>query len=213
MAKSFLASDGDIKTVLRTMASSPEFNSKKYFRNKVKTPMEFLASAFRTTATDPVNPGALVNTIRNMGMPLYYALPPTGYYITADRWMNSGALVDRLNFAYQLTNNKFANQKFDSGHVLALGLMAQPTPAVDSGGPKYTPALVTNAAPGPTGIEAGPDVALRVLEASLIGSEVSAKTNELIHRQMAQQPAGSNPADTLNLLTALVMGSPEFQLR
>src|SRR6202042_1146551 len=76
-------------------------------------------------ATDPVNPGALVNTVNTMGMRLYYAQPPTGYYITADRWMNSGALVDRLNFAYALTGNKFANQKFDSAHVLALGLMSQ----------------------------------------------------------------------------------------
>ena len=132
MAATYLATDGDIKAILRTLVQSPEFNSTKYFRNKVKTPMEFIASAFRTTATDPVNPGALVNTLKTMGMPLYYALPPTGYYITADQWMNSTALVDRLNFAYALTGSKFANQKFDSAHVLALGLMAQPanpTPA------------------------------------------------------------------------------------
>ncbi len=209
MAKSFLASDGDIKAVLRTMATSPEFNSRKYFRNKVKTPMEFLASAFRMTATDPVNPGALVNTIRNMGMPLYYALPPTGYYVTADTWMNSGALLDRLNLAYQLTNNKYANQKFDSGHVLALGLISRPASTAGAGGAKYTPALATSA----MATEAGADVALGVLETSLMGGNVSAKTNELIRKQLAQQPAGTNPNDTLNLLMALVMGSPEFQLR
>ena len=127
MAKTFLASDGDIKAVLRTLVSSPEFNSKKYFRNKVKTPMEFLASAYRTTLTDPSNPGALVNTIKSMGMPLYYALPPTGYYITADKWMNTSALVDRLNFAYQLTNGKFADQKFDAPRVVALGLLGEQT--------------------------------------------------------------------------------------
>ena len=113
--------DGDIKAVLRTLVASPEFNSKKYFRNKVKTPVEFVASAFRSTATDPANPGALVNMVRAMGMPLYNALPPTGYYITADKWMNTGALVDRLNFASQLTTNKFYNQKFDSSRVVAMG--------------------------------------------------------------------------------------------
>ena len=73
MAATYLATDGDIKAILRTLVQSPEFNSRKYFRNKVKTPMEFLASAFRTTATDPANPGAIVNTIKSMGMPLYYA--------------------------------------------------------------------------------------------------------------------------------------------
>jgi uncharacterized protein (DUF1800 family) len=225
MAKAFVASDGDIKAVLRTLVASPEFNSKKYFRNKVKTPMEFLASAYRTTLTDPSNPGALVNTMRNMGMPLYFALPPTGYYITADHWMNSSALVDRLNFAYQLTNGKFANQKFDAPKVVALGLLSEPLqPQVASAAPtraaspKYADATWTVPAPTPAAAQpttpAGTEIALKVLESTLIGGEVSSQTNELIHKQIAdasQQNTGS--ADMLNLLTALVMGAPEFQLR
>ena len=121
MAKTYLATDGDIKAVLRVLVGSPEFNSKRYFHNKVKTPEEFVVSAFRTTGTEVGNPGALVGTLRTMGMPLYGALPPTGYYVTADQWMNSTALVDRLNFAYQLTTGKMGGQKFDSARVLALG--------------------------------------------------------------------------------------------
>jgi uncharacterized protein (DUF1800 family) len=223
MAATYLATDGDIKAILRTLVQSPEFNSKKYFRNKVKTPMEFLASAFRTTATDPVNPGALVNTMNTMGMRLYYALPPTGYYITADHWMNSTALVDRLNFAYSLTASKFANQKFDSAHVLASGLMAQPanaaanqTRASSNSHAKYSEALLTTDVPSPTTQSftnaSGQDIALHVLESTLIGADASAQTNQLIHKQLANLPA-ANPTDTLNLLTALIMGSPEFQLR
>jgi uncharacterized protein (DUF1800 family) len=224
MAATYLATDGDIKAILRTLVQSPEFNSRKYFRNKVKTPMEFLASAFRTSATDPVNPGALVNTINTMGMRLYYALPPTGYYITADHWMNSTALVDRLNFAYQLTGSKFANQKFDSAHVLALGLMAQPaspatnqTASANTPRAKYSEAILTTeintSLPSqPPAGATGQDIALHVLESTLIGGNVSAETNQLIRKQIAQLPA-TNPTDTLNLLTALVMGSPEFQLR
>jgi uncharacterized protein (DUF1800 family) len=225
MAATYLSTDGDIKAILRTLVESPEFNSKKYFRNKVKTPMEFVASAFRTTATDPVNPGALVNTLKTMGMPLYYALPPTGYYITADHWMNSTALVDRLNFAYSLTGGKFANQKFDSAHVLALGLMAQPgnispsqmSATEKSNRAKFSEAILTDkvdtslpSQPPPNAD--GQDIALHVLESTLIGSDVSAQTNQLIHQQISDLRA-SNSTDTLNLLTALVMGSPEFQLR
>jgi uncharacterized protein (DUF1800 family) len=192
LAKAFLASHGDIKTVLRTLIASPDFNANQYFHTKVKTPVEFVASAFRTTATEPSNPGALVNQIRTMGMPMYFALPPTGYYLTADQWMNSSALVARLNFSYQLTNGKFANQKFDAPKLLADGLLNQP-PAANTG--------------------AGNDLVLHTLEATMIGAPVSAQTNMLIDKQMAQQPAASTPTDTLNLLTALVMGSPEFQLR
>jgi hypothetical protein len=150
-----------------------------------------VASAFRATATDPVNPGALVGTLRTMGMPLYNALPPTGYYLTADQWMNSTALVDRLNFAYQLTTGRYANQKFDAPKLLATGLLA----------------------PGSAGGGAGVDVALRVLEGTMVGVPVSAQTNLLIDKQVQAQPANASATDTLNLLTALVMGSPEFQLR
>jgi uncharacterized protein (DUF1800 family) len=191
LAKVFLDSHGDIKTILRALIASPEFNSRQYFHNKVKTPEEFIASAFRATASDPQNPGALANKLGDMGMPPFRALPPTGYYLTADRWMNSTALVDRLNFSYQLTNNKFANQKFDAPKLLATGLLTLPQM--------------------PTA--AGSQVALHVLEATMIGVPVSAQTNVLINKQLADQPANATPSDTLNLLTALVLGSPEFQLR
>jgi uncharacterized protein (DUF1800 family) len=194
MQKAFLASHGDIKTVLRTLVESPQFNSREYFRNKVKTPEEFVASAFRATGTDPSNPGALVNTVKNMGMPLYNAVPPTGYYLTAEQWMNSSALVARLNFAYQLTNGKFANQKFDAPKLLAVGLLAPST--------------------APVGLNAGgTTLVMKVLEATVIGAPVSAKTNALIEKQVQSQPAGASAGDTLNLLAALVMGAPEFQVR
>jgi len=209
LAKTYLGTGGDIKAILRALIASPEFNSRQYFRNKVKTPVEFIASAFRSTATEPQNPGALVNTIRTMGMPLYYALPPTGYYITADQWMNSAALIDRLNFAYQLANNKFANQKFDAPKLLAMGLLLPAVGTKPAGAHVMGVAAVSDAAPS----AGGADMALRVLEATMIGGPVSPQTNQLIHKQLEQQPATASATDTLNLLTALVMGSPEFQMR
>jgi uncharacterized protein (DUF1800 family) len=228
----YLASHGDIKTLLRTIVASPEFNAKQYFHNKVKTPEEFIASAFRATGTDPQNPGALANTLNHMGMPLYRALPPTGYYLTADQWMSSSALVNRLNFAYQLTNSHFANQKFDAPKLLATGLMLPSTAAeiaaYNSSKPSPVSAIAPEAAsaaakekligmgapdtpPNLTPPTPGAEMAMRVLEATMIGAPVSAQTNQLINKQLEQLPG--SPADTLNLLTALIMGSPEFQLR
>ena len=206
LSSAYLASDGDIRTVLRALVQSPEFNSHRYFRNKVKTPEEFLASAFRATLTDPQNPGALAQRLNDMGQPLFRALPPTGYYITADHWMNTQSLLARLNFADQLTHNHFANQKFDSSRVLSLSLMTDRS-ANSSEIPHAKP---VNLAPaGPT---SGSDIALRVLETSLIEGEISPSTATFIHSQLNQQPP-ANPTDTLNLLTALLLGSPEFQLR
>jgi len=227
LAKVYLVSHGDIKTILRALIASPEFNSRQYFHNKVKTPVEFVASSFRSSGTEPQNPGALVNTIQTMGMPLYRALPPTGYYLTADQWMNSSALVDRLNFSYALTNGKFANQKFDAPKLLAMGLLT-PTgagnltavktvgaPAARADGAKLMGVAAVTAAPAVDAHPAGPgaEVALRVLEATMISAPVSAQTNQLIDKELEQQPVGASPTDTLNLLTALVMGSPEFQMR
>jgi hypothetical protein len=160
-------------------------------------------------------------------MEMYRALPPTGYYLTADHWMNSSALVDRLNFAYALTNNKLPGQKFDAPKVLALGLLAPSTIDVLSGPgarPVSAPAPANNSAKlmgvadkttaaGVQPVSAGAEVAMRVLEASMIGAPVSVQTNQLIDVQLQQQPANANPTDMLNLLTALVMGSPEFQVR
>jgi uncharacterized protein (DUF1800 family) len=212
MTAAYLASDGDIKTVLRTMVQTPEFNSHRYFRNKVKMPEEFVASAFRATATDPQNPGALVGLLSNaLGQPLYRKLEPTGYYITAEQWMNTQSLLARLNFADQLTHNRFANQKFDSSKVLALSLMSNRETTLVSAAPAAN-AHVLNVDLSVPAASTGPDVALHVLEGSLIGGEISPGTDKFIHTQLAQQTTGDT-TDTLNLLTALLLGSPEFQLR
>jgi len=160
----------------------------------VKTPEEFVASAFRATATDPQNPYALLNPVKTMGMDLFHALPPTGYYLTADQWMSSTALVDRLNFAFQLTSGKVAGQKFDSPKLLAMGLLDTPVTGM---GAKAS----------------GSELAMRVLEGTVIGAPVSARTNALIEKQVQAQPAKASAGDTLNLLTALVIGAPEFQVR
>src|SRR6202042_3712816 len=101
--------------------------------------------------------------------------------------------------------------------VLALGLMSQPTTPLptrtsDSAHPSsahLSKAALAPETPAPPPDSAGPDVALNVLEATLIGGEVSPQTNQLIHKQISDIPT-TNSIDTLNLLTALVMGSPEF---
>ncbi|HEY0795709.1 MAG TPA: DUF1800 domain-containing protein [Acidisarcina sp.] len=213
MAATFLSSDGDIKEVLRTMVHSPEFNSRKYYRDKVKTPLEFVASAFRATGTNPTNAGALVGVLRNMGEPLYQMLPPTGYAMTADAWMNSGALVDRLNFSLQLANSKIGNIKFDAPHLLAAGLLARPAIQSEGRAPLHTASMLQA---GNAGAPSGAEEALRLMETVLIDGQVSAKTNGVIQGQIVSDLGAKPPVDasqTLDTMTALILGSPEFQMR
>ena len=39
-------------------------------------------------------------------MPLYMCQPPTGYSDKAEAWVNTGALLNRMNFAVQLVGGR-----------------------------------------------------------------------------------------------------------
>jgi uncharacterized protein (DUF1800 family) len=103
-AQRFTETDGDIREVVRTIVTSPEFFATDAYRAKVKTPFEFVVSSVRATGTDARNGMLLVGAIRNLGMPLYGCQPPTGYADKAEAWVNSGALLNRMNFAVSLTS-------------------------------------------------------------------------------------------------------------
>ena len=106
MAKAFIASDGDIATVLRTMFQSPEFWSPEVNRAKIKTPLEFVVSAARATDAEVINPLPLVRALDKLGMPLYGMQTPNGYSWMAEPWISTGALVSRMNFAVSFSSNR-----------------------------------------------------------------------------------------------------------
>jgi uncharacterized protein (DUF1800 family) len=101
-AARFRETDGDLREVVRTIVTSPEFFATETRNAKVKTPLEFVVSAARVTADDMPNTRAMVRALRQLGMPLYMCQPPTGYDDTAETWITSGAIVTRINIAQQL---------------------------------------------------------------------------------------------------------------
>jgi uncharacterized protein (DUF1800 family) len=106
VAARFRDTRGDLREVTRAILMSPEFLSPDAFNAKVKTPFEFVASAVRATGADVHDALPLVRNLQQLGMPLYQCQPPTGYKDTADAWVNTGALVSRMNFATRLAGNK-----------------------------------------------------------------------------------------------------------
>ncbi len=106
VAARFIATKGDLREVIRTLLASPEFLAPGTYRTKVKTPLEFVASALRATGADIRNAVPLARMLREMGMPLYFCQPPTGYDDNATAWVSAGALVSRMNFAVDLSKNK-----------------------------------------------------------------------------------------------------------
>ena len=120
-AARFRATGGDIREVVRVILTSPEFYAPDAYRAKVKTPFEFVVSSVRATGTDVFEAAALVQAIRQLGMPLYLCQPPTGYADRADAWVNTGALLNRMNFGVQLVGGMRGIRPGNGPVMAALG--------------------------------------------------------------------------------------------
>jgi uncharacterized protein (DUF1800 family) len=117
-AARFRETDGDLREVMRTILTSPEFFSPETRRAKVKTPFEFVVSAMRATAADVRDATPLVGTMKQLGMPLYACQPPTGYPDVADAWVNAGAVVSRMNFALSLAGEGIRGISIDHASLV-----------------------------------------------------------------------------------------------
>ena len=112
VADAFTKSKGDIKTTLRALFSDEEFFAADNYRAKIKTPFELLVSSLRTLGAD-TNGGQVQALLNKMGEQLYGYQAPTGYPDTAEDWVNTGALLERMNFAVALASNRIPGTKVD----------------------------------------------------------------------------------------------------
>jgi uncharacterized protein (DUF1800 family) len=228
MAQSFLASDGDIKTVLRTMFDSPEFWAPAAERSKVKTPEEFVVSAVRASGATVNNSLALVQALDKLGMPLYGMQTPNGYSWMSEPWVSTGALVSRMNFALVLTGDRLPGIRTDWTKLL--GEPNKPLEMASSDG-MIDPEVVAKE---------------KKLEQILLGQPLSEKTRMAVLGQSSDLTAalqaakefqvggggagaggiaalaGIGPAAQKNavpddrqaaVMAGLMLGSPEFQRR
>jgi len=134
MAKTFLDTNGDIRAVMNTMLTSKEFLSQGAYQSKVKTPFEMIVSSIRATGAQVDYAFPLEDRLRRLGQPLYLKLEPTGYSNANAEWINSAALLERMNFALDLTQNKVQGTKVDQArfnedpaHTARLMLFTNPS--------------------------------------------------------------------------------------
>jgi uncharacterized protein (DUF1800 family) len=113
MAATFMQTDGDIRQVMETMLTSREFWSQGAYQAKVKTPFEMVVSSVRALGANVSDAFALANQVDHLGEPLYRKLEPTGYSNLNSDWVNSSALLARMNFALQLAENHMPGVKVD----------------------------------------------------------------------------------------------------
>jgi uncharacterized protein (DUF1800 family) len=187
MAKTFESTHGNISAVLRTMYQSPEFWSEDVYQAKVKTPLEFVVSAARASDADIREMRPVVEALRQMGMPLYGCVPPTGYKEDAADWVSTGALVNRMNFALALSAGRL---------------------------PGITPQWNTD--PGEQDISASEARLERALVAGGVSDATRSAVLDQFAQQsgVKVKPAAATAQQKQEaLLAGLLLGSPEFQRR
>jgi uncharacterized protein (DUF1800 family) len=222
MANAFLASDGDLATVLRTMFDSPEFWSPEVYRSKIKTPIEFVVSAARATDVDIANALPMVRALEKLGMPLYGMQTPNGYSWVAEPWVSSGALVSRMNFAIALSSNRVGGTYVDWNALLAQPATVQTAvmdeaakstakearlEAVLLGQPasEQTRATVLKELEGKDAQQAEKEFGIRWRDAEPMGPVLNAS--------MPSVPARAPLDRDAAVMAGLLLGSPEFQRR
>ena len=188
VAKVFLSTDGDLRETVRAVVTSPEFSEPQFYRAKVKSPFEYAVSAVR--AINGTTDGkAVARQLAQMGEPLYLCQPPTGYSDRADAWVNSGALIARLNFALALAADALP------------GTSAEPRRLISE----------TDAASTETTVTA--------LARVLLNGSLSASSLETIQKRLSDDGPAADGMEKAFVRTAtpvptiagLILGSPEFQ--
>ncbi|HEV8409545.1 MAG TPA: DUF1800 domain-containing protein [Gemmatimonadaceae bacterium] len=101
-AETFRRTDGDLKEVMRTILTSPEFFSRVAYRAKTKSPFELVLSARRIMNASPDTSASTAFQIQRLGQQLFGHLAPNGWPETGDQWINAGSLLDRINFGVQV---------------------------------------------------------------------------------------------------------------
>lgn len=106
VADAFQRSKGDIKTTLRALFTDKEFFAPENYRAKIKSPFELAVSSIRSLGADTNASGAMLAMLNKLGEVPYGYQAPTGYPDTAEDWVNTGALLERLNFAVAIASNR-----------------------------------------------------------------------------------------------------------
>ncbi len=187
VAATFTRTDGDIRECLKTIFTSPEFFSRAAYKAKVKSPFELVVSALRVVGAQPDSTPRAAQLIAKLGEPLYGHLAPNGYPERGDAWINTGAILARINF----------------GLLVASGRVPGASPAEWADGEALAAlprnAQVDGVVRAILGGEASPDTR-RVLE-----SGVNPMAND--------SAANATPRGGLETMIGLALGAPEFQRR
>jgi uncharacterized protein (DUF1800 family) len=210
VADAFHRSSGDIKTTLRAIFTDKEFFAPENYRVKIKTPFELAVSSIRALDAETNGGPAMTAMLNKLGEVPYGYQAPTGYPDRAEDWVNTGALLERLNFAIAVASNRIP------------GTHADLSPFESSDKAEVLSRAVTRLLGGEISA-ATRAMLLKQIEKPLPEVNAGAETNEEMDvpnmRQAGQQGGRMRQARLLQpsgdpevfKVVSLVLGSPEFQ--
>jgi uncharacterized protein (DUF1800 family) len=220
-AATFTRTDGDIREVVRTIVTSPEFFSNQAYRAKVKSPFELVVSALRAVNAEPDSTVRTALVIAQLGQPLYQHESPNGYPETSSDWINTGAILGRINFGVAMAGGRFP------------GVNAANWPVADSLSQAPRSTQVDAVVRAILGGEASPDTR-RILETGANPLAASADSSEAgmpgsdarperrdarrddpapARRRGRRNAPAPRELKGLAELVGLALGAPEFQRR
>ncbi len=105
-ANTYMKTNGDIREVVRTIVTSPEFFSSRAYHSKVKSPFEVVVSAARALGAQADTTPRTALAVAYLGEPIFGHRDPNGWPETGDAWMNTGAILNRINFGQAVAANR-----------------------------------------------------------------------------------------------------------
>jgi uncharacterized protein (DUF1800 family) len=235
VAAAFTKSDGDIRETLRAIFTSPEFNAPANYRAKIKTPFELAVSSVRALGGDTNGAQQMHQWIARMGEPLYQYQAPTGYPDTAERWVNTGALLERINFALALVSNRIPGTRVDLSRFATSAQNGTPdksravdafagvilqgdiSPATKASLLKQLDNAASNSSTASSAVTMTASPSSANAGGAMMTANVSADAMDAPgggggRRGLRGQVATNNaPVSDVARIAALILGSPEFQ--
>jgi len=223
-AATYLRTDGDIREVVRSIVTSPEFFSRAAFRAKVKSPFEVVVSTMRALGAPPDPTPRTAQLVARLGQPIFGHQAPNGWPETSEPWMNTGAILNRINFGMAAAASRVPGASLDRWPDAARLRYASRAEQVDGviasllGGhaSRETREILTTGV-HPMVSQAAADSSASMLTPADTGSDPAMGDNDPPARRrqrLAAQGFGNIPELTgLSQVVGLALGSPEFQRR
>jgi uncharacterized protein (DUF1800 family) len=209
-SRAFLRSDGDLRVVLKTILSSPEFYSQAAYRAKVKSPLELVASSMRALGADTDAGYPLIHVIARMGQPMFEYQAPTGFPDRAATWINSGTLLTRMNFALAFASNRFPGTTVDWAPLDPGSGNFSPQAALEKVNQQLLQGSLTNQTRESILKQFRDPVGRAAYQGD--GQSSDGALRQSVHNaSLDTGRAGVGKAGELPAMTALALASPEFQ--